>query len=397
MAESNLETKIPLALCLVSQWRFNNLDGMPGKPISEARMLSKELNKVVFVCYNNEGRFLSKRVSSNLYVYTVPLTMSYSLLHTLRNLLKDLVTMGAFLSKVCKLHGISFIRADNVVLGGIPTLIASLISKTRYAIWLAGSEENVVSVRYGGGIPSRVIRHLVTLAKRIILSRSEFVLSVSAELLDSSGIKGRKKSLLTPNFVDLDSFYPPLGTRFDVGPLIFLYVGRFETEKGIWCLLDAIEKLGRREDYVVQLVGWGTLLPDILKAQERSLNVKYLGMHPHDRMPDLYRQAHILVLPSLTEGMPAAVLEAMATGMPVIVTEVGQLPQVVSNGKHGILLQPGNSNALRDAMLYMIENREKLGPIGNAARERVVDVSGDYIKLHRSIYQEFVLDRSRKE
>ena len=126
----NLDTDpLPLNICLVSQWRFDDLTKMPGKPISEANRLAKEVRKIVFVCYNEHDKFLSRKISSNFFVYTMPLRISYSLSHSLTNLPRNLITAGLFITKIIKVHDIDFIRADNIILGGFPALIANILSK----------------------------------------------------------------------------------------------------------------------------------------------------------------------------------------------------------------------------------------------------------------------------
>ena len=387
--------QIPLNICLVSQWRFDDLRRMPGKPISEARKLAKEVQKVVFVCYNEQNRFLSRRVASNMYVYTMPLCMSYSLTNTLANLPKNLVTAGLYLSRIINLHSIDFIRADNIILGGIPTLIASRLKKTPFAIWLAGSEESVIGVRYNRSRLTKVVQSIFTLIKKIVLNQSRFILSVSEELKMSEAALTKTPIIITPNFVNLDDFKPENSIDSDE-KLRVLYVGRLETEKGIKYLLEAFRGLDSDNEISLKFAGFGTQQGLIEEESRKNQSIKYLGMFSHDEMPKIYQNVDVLVIPSLTEGMPAAILEALSSGIPVIATRVGQIPNVIREGIEGLLVNPGSALEIRDAILKLSRNRQMLNRLKNAARSRAISISGNYIRFHREIYNRFLLQDSEQ-
>ncbi|NWF95440.1 MAG: glycosyltransferase family 4 protein [Candidatus Thorarchaeota archaeon] len=376
---------------------MDDLDRMPGKPISEATCLSREFDRVVFIGYNSEGQFLSKRLTDSMFVYTVPLNMTSSLIPTLFHLLTDLTRMGTFVCKLKRLHELDFVRSENAILGGLPSYMAALLDGVKYAIWLAGSEESVIRIRYGNGLLARLVLVLLRFLKSVILSRAVFVLGVSSELVSRAKVLTRGPVFHTPNFVDLDTFVPPEMPRTYGGRIKFLYVGRLEHEKGVRVLLDAIAAIANRDDFEVQIAGWGELLPQVLAAQKESDKIHYLGRFSHSQMPLVYHAAHVLVLASLTEGMPAAVLEAMATGMPVIVSSVGDVPNVVKNGVHGILVTPGSSIELAEAMRSLLDNRHLLAELAGAARSRATQVSGRYIELHRRLYLGLLKHKKRNQ
>jgi glycosyltransferase involved in cell wall biosynthesis len=366
---------------------------MPGKPISEARRLSKEVRKIVFLCYNEQNRFLSKRLTENMYVYTMPITMSYSLGHSLKNLAKNLVTAGIFLLQIIEEHDIDFVRADNIILGGIPTLIANKLRGTTFAIWLAGSEGSVIGIRYGKHGFARLVNSFFLIVKKLVLDGARFVLSVSDELKKSEISETKTPIIITPNYVNLDEFKPTNNSRSD-NHLKLLYVGRLETEKGIRYLLDAFKELNSEYDITLQFVGFGTQQGLVEKAESKISSIKYLGMFSHEEMPDVYRDADVLVLPSLTEGMPAVVLEALASGMPVIASRVGQIPLVIREGIEGFLVNPGNVLEIRNAILRLSKDRQLLERMKKAARRRAIEISGNYIKFHRGVYQKYLLEET---
>jgi glycosyltransferase involved in cell wall biosynthesis len=389
-----LPKKLPIRFCIVSQARVDDIDNIPGKPISEARRLSQEVDLLVFVCFSEQGKFLAKKFGNNFYIYTVPLSWSYSLRHTISNYISNLTTLASFLIKIHAKHKITFFRAENAVLGGLPTYIASLLTGTKYGIWLAGSEERVIGIRYGKNPISRTTLCMLNLLKRIVFSKAQFVLSVSKELLDENEANRGKRAIVTPNFVNLDIFTPREIVKSANDPINFLYAGRFETEKGIDELLDALDIIGERNDYVFSFAGSGTRFERIEKESIKNRCIKYIGKFAHKEMPRIYQASDVFVLPSLTEGMPAAVLEAMATGIPIIATEVGQIPRIIDNGVQGIIVRPGRADEMAKAIEWMIEHRSNLIAIGLAGRKRVESISGRYIEFHRSLYTKYILTKS---
>ncbi len=382
--------KLPFRLCIVSQWRFENLEKMPGKPISEATRMSREIERIVFVCYNEQGEYLSRKVNDNLYVYTVPLLMSNSLISTLKNMLTQFVSMFTFLSKIMRIHDIDFIRAENIILGGIPAFFTSMVTSVKYAIWMAGFEDQVIRIRYGTGIISSGVQLLFTLLKSTILSRAEYAVGVSSELLRENQRYTKGPSIVTPNFVDFEIFLPKQEYLKEPDKIRFVYIGRLESEKGIAILLETLDMLKDREDFVFRIVGWGTFLPEILSATRKGLHVVYWGKVSHDEIPGIIADSDVLVLPSLTEGMPAVILESLASGTPVIASSVGQIPIVVQDGIEGILTTPGDPKSLHDAIVKILDNKDIVSVLGKSARSRVEKISGGYVRIHRRLYQRFV-------
>jgi glycosyltransferase involved in cell wall biosynthesis len=86
-------------------------------------------------------------------------------------------------------------------------------------------------------------------------------------------------------------------------------------------------------------------------------------------MPQLVAGADLLVLPSLNEGLPRVILEAMATGLPVVATSVGGIPELVMDGRTGLLVRPGDERALADAVCRVLADPDLAEAWGRAGRE----------------------------
>ena len=101
-----------------------------------------------------------------------------------------------------------------------------------------------------------------------------------------------------------------------------------------------------------------------------SDSVKFLGIVKD--MPALLAKADIYVQPSLQEGLPNAVIEAMASGLPIIATKVSGNEDLVNHNSNGILVEPGNANQLAEALLELIHNRDKRRQMGKLSR-RIIE------------------------
>ena len=138
------------------------------------------------------------------------------------------------------------------------------------------------------------------------------------------------------------------------GPRSAVFVGRLSPEKGIHVLLDAWSHL---PGVPLRIVGDGPLLSEVraIVASRRLSHVEVLGPQSHDRVLDTLRDSGMLVFPSLWyEGLPVAILEALAVGLPVIASDLGAQAEVVRDGVNGLLFAPGDARALADSVSRLI-------------------------------------------
>jgi glycosyltransferase involved in cell wall biosynthesis len=112
---------------------------------------------------------------------------------------------------------------------------------------------------------------------------------------------------------------------------------------------------------------------EALAAQTRSLGiasqVSFLGWRQD--LPLLFDRWSLLLQPSLYEGFPLSVLEAMGSGLPVVASRVGGIPEMVTHGSDGLLVPPADATALADAIQLLLADDELRRSMGDAARERV--------------------------
>jgi glycosyltransferase involved in cell wall biosynthesis len=176
--------------------------------------------------------------------------------------------------------------------------------------------------------------------------------------------------VLTP--IDLDAFRPDRSATAE--PPSFLFVGRLDDRvKRVSALIEAFGRASsEHEDASLVIVGTG---PDEARLRDlaRSVagdRVRFQGwVTEPDRLRALYNAADALVLPSLREGFPTVVGEALACGTPVLASDVGGISELVQSGVTGRLFPPGDDRALLDALVDAIERRESLTEMRAAARK----------------------------
>jgi glycosyltransferase involved in cell wall biosynthesis len=176
-----------------------------------------------------------------------------------------------------------------------------------------------------------------------------------------------------PEAVDRDAVRAELG--FGPGDHVMTMVGTFKRQKGHEYLVAAAAAVAPRDPRVhFLLVGDGELLPDIVRrvaAAGLQDRVHFLGTRRD--VPALLAASDSFVLPSLWEGLPVALVEAMASGLPVIATEVSGTRQVMVAERTGWLVPPGDAARLADAMLDLLADPERACTRAGAGRERVVE------------------------
>jgi len=166
-------------------------------------------------------------------------------------------------------------------------------------------------------------------------------------------------------------------SRPSTGDLRLLSVGRLEREKGHSVLLDAIARL-RDHGTTVQLdlVGDGTRL-EALQWQARELGIEdrvtFSGAVGQDRIREHYRRADVFCLPSLGEGIPVVLMEALATGLPAIASNTMGIPELIEDGVTGLLVPAGRPDELGHAIERLARDRSLGRRLGETGRRKVID------------------------
>ncbi|QHQ34075.1 glycosyltransferase family 4 protein [Algicella marina] len=153
------------------------------------------------------------------------------------------------------------------------------------------------------------------------------------------------------------------------GPVRALFIGRLAAVKGVPVLLEALRDVPELE---LVLIGDG---PErrALEAEARELGgrVKFLGYQSQDAVAEALAEADMLVLPSFAEGVPVVLMEAMAAGLPVVTSRVAGIPELVEDKVSGLLVPPGDTAALAEALTTLVEDAGLRREMGEAGRAKV--------------------------
>jgi len=236
----------------------------------------------------------------------------------------------------------------------------------------------------------RATRMRGMLWRRLIAPRAEKVICVSAAVRDelahhAPGVSG--KAMVIPNGVDLGSRASAIDRthvrdRLGVPEGCFLIgsVGRVHPVKGHADLVAAAARLARDDSAPFQVIiagypvdPWATELAGLARTLGVERLVHFLGHRPD--VPELLAAMDVFVLPSHSEGMPNALLEAMAAGKPVVATRVGGSAEIIRDGENGLLVPPQAPGALASAIGRLRADPALAGLLGAAARR---DVASKY-------------------
>jgi glycosyltransferase involved in cell wall biosynthesis len=251
-----------------------------------------------------------------------------------------------------------------------------------------------------GGMKKERVNRLIRHAFDRTIAVSDKVRTVEVQLSHTDP----NKVVVIPNCVQVDSFTninekkvkalrTELGLDSDT-PLIGI-VARFHKQKGHIYLLEAMTQVLKEvPTFKALLVGDGELRSAI-EEKARMLNLSndviFTGIR-HD-ISEILALIDLFVLPSLWEGLPLSLLEAMAAGKPVIATPVGGVPEIIEDGINGLLVSPRSPNDLAEAIITLLQNPKKAKSMGDAGRKKVDEYSVEAMvqkteNLYRQLIQE---------
>lgn len=194
----------------------------------------------------------------------------------------------------------------------------------------------------------------------------------------------RKKISVYSNFIDTDIFKPkPPLERIE--KRVF-FIGRLNKEKNIFLLIKACKKA----NFGLDLIGRGELQEELSQyAKKINADVRFLGVYENNQLPDLIVRYPMFVLPSIWEGNPKSLLEAMSCGKAVIGTNVPGIKEIIKHNENGLLCEP-SADAIADAVLSLSDNPNLRQFLGENARKYVLENSSlkDIVKTELKIYSQ---------
>jgi glycogen(starch) synthase len=288
---------------------------------------------------------------------------------------------GGFEQGIFVLSGI--FGLTRLLRGWQPDIILSFFGVPSGAItWLTKWKTGipyVVSLR-GGDVPGfrpydfALYHRLISPVLRRVWHHAGAVIANSTGLKElAEEFDHHTEVQIIPNGVDANQFTLPNERNWD--PTEMLFVGRLVYQKGIDLLIEALSGL-KSHSWRLNLVGIGPhqpFLEDLAKKRGILDRIDFKGWLSGTTLIQEYKKANVFVFPSRHEGMPNAVLEAMACGLPVVATQIAGNQELVIPGETGLLVPPDDVTSLNAALDSILTNSETRMKMGAAGRKLVED------------------------
>ena len=222
-----------------------------------------------------------------------------------------------------------------------------------------------------------------------MLDRANKIIAVShftkRELLEYYKIREDKIRVIH-NGVDTNKFKPAADKRkvkeelgLNPDDLAILSVGRLYARKGLFTLIEsmpAIVKRFKNAKFIISGKGQSDEMRKLIAHAEKigvKDNIIFTGYYPDKKLPKLYQAADVFAFSTFYEHHPFAVLEALATGLPVVTTNVGGIPETIESGKNGFLVEPFHPKQFAEKILYLLEHQAEALEMGSLARKTIME------------------------
>lgn len=248
--------------------------------------------------------------------------------------------------------------------GVIPALVARWLWRIPFVVTYGYHYAEVARIA-GSRIKPRLYRWL----ERLVFPRAAGVIVTSGEmeaLLQSHPDHPRLACF--PNGVDIERFSPRVGARPTGARRTVVYAGRLEQEKNLARLIDALASIREPAARLV-LLGDGSLREALeRRARAAGLEIEFRGVVPHSELPRHFHEADCFALPSLTEGHPKALIEAMACGLPCAASARGGIPTLLEDGVTGLLFDPEDTRDVARTIGRLLGDAALARRLGEQAR-----------------------------
>lgn len=264
--------------------------------------------------------------------------------------------LGCFLALVWHSRRIDVLQCMTIYPIGFLGLMVNRVTGVPYFAWIRGNDfYQMRAVSW-----KRWMIRQVLADTRVLVQSSEIEADVRQYFSD-----------LEPNIGILGNGINVPDETSSLEDPVVLYVGRLAPKKGVRYLIEAVE--GANSEFVLWIVGDGSERERLERqAVDANREIQFFGEVLPEEVADRYLAASVLVLPSIEgEGMPNAILEAMAHGLPVVATPSGGVPSLIEDGHNGMLVPMANSAAIGKSIDKLLTDQEYRYRIGMNARSYV--------------------------
>jgi glycosyltransferase involved in cell wall biosynthesis len=259
----------------------------------------------------------------------------------------------AGLAKVLRIHNVEVVNIHFPGIAGAAFFFLRRLGLYRGKIALTFHGSDIVRVSRLASTARRVWKHYISSADEVFVCSRALAARVQS-------VCPEREPRVVYNGADIELF-SSVASLPSSGSKRILHIGKFEHQKSQDVLLAALQRLiDRHLDCRLTMIGAsGPTLEAVRRAAAIfGDRVRVLVDVEHDRIPAYMADADLFVLCSRAEAFGIVILEAGAAGLPVVATNVGGVPEIITHGVNGILVEPDDAGALADAMAKVLQNRE---------------------------------------
>jgi glycosyltransferase involved in cell wall biosynthesis len=257
---------------------------------------------------------------------------------------------GAFLYWYAILRTIRKIDPDFVhvqsIYSGMPALFSKRLLKIPYAVWAQGSDVYLP-------------KGLIKLTSRMVIKNADSAIALTKDMKRVMQRIYDRDIAIVPNGINMADLLDESGRKdeADYGRRI-LYVGRLSPVKGVQYLINAMNQIHDKiPDARLIIIGDG-IERERLEALSIQVGiqeyVQFVGEVPHEKVLSFMRQADVFVLPSLSEGFPMVIIEALACGLPIVASRVGGIPEIIMDETNGYLVEAKDTEILANRIILLL-------------------------------------------
>lgn len=282
---------------------------------------------------------------------------------------------------------------------GLPTLIVGKIKRKKIVLRLEAQKMDCLKIEDETlGVPKIFTALKLTILKIVYfltIPFYDYVIGISSGVLKEAENFGAKNLIWSPIPIDISRFQPKKENKNKNSPII-LSVGQIKKRKGFGEIIKALQILKEDGFSPKLLIVGGVSNPrDKIHFQEfqkmaERLDVEFKGQIEHRELIKIYNQTDIFVLASYVEALGIAIMEAMASGLPVIATKTSGAKDLVSDGETGFLVPIKDAFAIKEKIKILLENSDLRESMGGAGRRRIEELIQKIDENNKKLWKEIL-------
>jgi len=308
-----------------------------------AEELSKRHHIIVLTKYNAPLAFNEK--VGNFFIRRIKI-IDKPILRFFTFILSSLV-------QIRSLKNIDVIQAQMIGYSSLTAILSKFLYNIPCIVWGRGSD--VYQVKR-----SNV---LIKILFKFIVSHANIVIALEENMKREIVRITKRKDYVIPDGINLERFHRKPASKHKIN---LMFIGRLHRVKGVKYLLNAMPLIRKKVKNVkLFIIGEGEEERSLKNFSEMLINsnklkpsdIEFIGGVPHKDVPKYLQVADILILPSLSEGRPLVILEAMAMGVPVVATKVGGVALMIKHGETGLLISPKKPKEIAQAVIKILTSQ----------------------------------------